>query len=405
MYSRACQRVGGEGSLVGLVRGTVVDDDDAEVFVVGHHDRADGAGDDLFFVVGGDEDGDARLVVGAGEVLALAEAVDDGEEADDDEARRHEDVADVEDVEDEVVEEGEEEEGDGVGDGLAALGGVEGRHDLVAGFADEAGDGNELVAVGAEGGDEEGQGGDGDGAVAAAVVHEDDGALTVGAGLHVLELLEDGVGDLLRGFAGVFVPVVGVELVAEDGVAAALDVVDGSGLVVGVGLLVDGVGRTEEEGVDAELGAEETFGEVELEIDLSGGDVGDVGVGEGVVADLVAFAVDALHETDVVFGDLADHEEGALDVVPLEDVEDLWGPVGVGAVVEGERDHVGLVAVLLERVGGRIGLHHLFGDHLDGDGDLVVVVEGEGAGAGLGAFDDAEDVAGALGVYGVAGRD
>ena len=47
----------------------------------------------------------------------------------------------------------------------------DGRHDFLAGFADELADGNDLVAVGAEGLDEDGQGGDGGGAVAAAVVH------------------------------------------------------------------------------------------------------------------------------------------------------------------------------------------------------------------------------------------
>ena len=52
-------------------------------------------------------------------------------------------------------------------------------------------------------------------------------------------------------------------------------------------------------------------------------DFADVRMGEGVVADLVAFAIDALHGADVLLGLLADHEEGALDVVLLEDVEDL----------------------------------------------------------------------------------
>ena len=201
------------------------------------------------------------------------------------------------------------------------------------------------------------------------------------------------------------VPVVGVDLVADDDVAEALDAVDGGGLVVGVGLLVDGVGRAEVEGVDADLGAEEGLGEGELEVDLGVGDFGDVGVGEGVVADLVAFAVDALHDADVVLGGLADHEEGGLDVQALEDVEDARGPGGIGAVVEGEGDLPGMVAVLGDGVGERVGVHGLFCDHLLRDGDLVVVVEGEGAVAVLGLAGDAEDVAVALGVDGVAGLD
>ncbi len=89
------------------------------------------------------------------------------------------------------------------------------------------------------------------------------------------------------------------------------------------------------------------------------GDFADVGMGEGVVADLVAFAIDALHDADVLLGLFADHEEGALDVVLLEDVEDLRGPLGVGPVVEGERDLFGVVAVLGDGVGERIGVHRL----------------------------------------------
>ena len=99
------------------------------------------------------------LIVRRGEVFTLAQAVDDGEDADDDEARAHQDVADEEDADDEVVEEGDEEEGDGVDEGVPVLlPAGDGRHDLFAGLADELGDGDDLVAVGAQGLDEHGQG-------------------------------------------------------------------------------------------------------------------------------------------------------------------------------------------------------------------------------------------------------
>jgi len=88
----------------------------------------------------------------------------------------------------------------------------------------------------------------------------------------------------------------------------------------------------------------------QLEIGLAVGDFTDVRMCEGVVADLVAFAIDALHSADVLFGLLADHEERALDVVLLEDVEDLWGPLGIGPVVEGKRDLLRLIAVERHRV-------------------------------------------------------
>ena len=128
-------------------------------------------------------------------------------------------------------------------------------------------------------------------------------------------------------------------------------------------------------------------------------------MGEGVIADLVTFVVHALHDAYIVLGDLADHEEGALDAVLVQDVEDARGPDWVGAVVEGDGDLFGLVGVVLDRVGQGVRLHGLARDHLRVHGNLVVVVEREGALAVLRLAGDAHDVAGAFVVDVVAGGD
>ena len=289
--------------------------------------------------------------------------------------------------------------------GLELLAADERWHDLSAGFADELRDGNDGVAACAEGFDEFGQSIDGGLTVAAAIVHEDDRALHPRLGLRELDLAEDAVDDLLWRLARRFAPVVGVDLVADDGVAELLDVLDGSGLVVGVGLLIDGVGRTEVDGLYAELGGEEALGEVELKVDGALGDFADVGVREGVIADLVAFTVDPLHGGDVVLCLLADHEEGSDDVLLLEDVEDLRRPDWVGTVVKGDRDLFGVVAVLRDGVGQGVLVHRL-GD----DGEVLrrdggVVVHGDGAAAVLRWAGDAEDVAVAFGIDVPSGRD
>ena len=95
-----------------------------------------------------------------------------------------------------------------------------------------------------------------------------------------------------RRLARMLVPVVGVDLAADDGEAVLLDAHDGRGLVVGVGLLVDVVGRAEVERLHAQLAGEEPLGELDLEVELARGDFADVGMRLGVVADLVAFAHD-----------------------------------------------------------------------------------------------------------------
>ena len=75
--------------------------------------------------------------------------------------------------------------------------------------------------------------------------------------------------------------------------------------------------------------------------DFGGGGEGKVGVGPGVVADEVATLLDAADEVGDDLGVAADEEEGCADVVLGEVVEELGGPGGVGAVVEGEGELAG----------------------------------------------------------------
>ena len=235
-------------------------------------------------------------------------------------------------------------------------------------------------------------------------MEQDDGAAELRLGLHGLQLSEDGLGDFGGSFAGILVPVVGVHLAADDGVSGLLDALDGGGLVVGVGLLVDVVGRAEVKWLNAELADEKPLGDFEFEVELPVGDFADVGMGVSVVADLVAFTDDALHEADIFLGLGADEHEGAFGVLLLEDVKDLRRPLGVGPVVEGERYLVGVVAVLLDGVGAGINVHVLIDDELFARVGLVGI-DLDGALAGLGQSGDAENVAFALGVHVMAGLD
>ncbi len=124
-------------------------------------------------------------------------------------------------------------------------------------------------------------------------------------------------------------------------------------------------------------------------------DFADVGMKEGVVADLVAFALNALHEADVLLGLGADHHEGSLDVFLLEDVENFRRPLGIGPVVKGDGNLVGMVAVVFDRVRVRKYIHVLVDDEFFARIGLIGI-HGHGAFAGLRQAGDAKNVAIAL---------
>ena len=106
----------------------------------------------------------------------------------------------------------------------------------------------------------------GGGAIATAVVEEDDGAAELRLGLHHLQLVEDRLSDF-GGVLRTLIPVVGVDLVADDGVSFLLNAHDRRGLIVGVGLLVDVVGRAEVERLHTQLAGKEAFGELDFEVE------------------------------------------------------------------------------------------------------------------------------------------
>ena len=64
-------------------------------------------------------------------------------------------------------------------------------------------------------------------------------------------------------------------------------------------------------------------------------------MGEGVVADLVAFGEDALDQPRMGLGVGADDEETRLDVLFLQDIENRRRPLRVRPVVECQRQRMG----------------------------------------------------------------
>ncbi len=168
-------------------------------------------------------------------------------------------------------------------------------HHLGGGHAHERRDGDDGVASRAQGVNEVGKSGDSDRAIAATIVHEYDGAAKLRLCLHGIQLVEHELGNLFRGPAIALIPVVGVDLVANHGEAKLLYPHDGCSLVIGLGLFVDIVGRTEIKRLHTELAGEESFCQLHLKVESIKRNFADVGMEVGVIADLVAFTLHALH--------------------------------------------------------------------------------------------------------------
>lgn len=80
----------------------------------------------------------------------------------------------------------------------------------------------------------------------------------------------------------------------------------------------------------------------ELFADAGGGLPGQPGVGHGVVADEMASGGDGAGEVGTLADEVPDEEEGGADLMAGEDFEKALGGGGVGAVVIGEGDLVGI---------------------------------------------------------------
>src|SRR6266478_7486383 len=98
-------------------------------------------------------------------------------------------------------------------------------------------------------------------------------------------------------------------------------------------------------------------------------------MGEGVVADLVAFVVDPSRQRRVVFRLESNEEESRRDMLGLENVKDLGSPFGIRAVVKCDRDLFGSRSIARDPIRFRQGLEDLVGDEtarIEGDFALAI---------------------------------
>lgn len=191
------------------------------------------------------------------------------------------------------------------------------------------GDGGEPIAAGLHLGDEAVERGHGLGPVAAGVVEQDDRA-----GITDRRHVPDDCVD-----AGAR-PVFAVRVVDDDEVAVAPRLLEDLPVLVVERLGLRGVREAQQGAVDTRGARDDVAGLRVLHESPPLGDSGEVGVGEGMDAELVTVRGDPSRQVGGAGHLGAEHEEGRLGSVLAEDVEDLRRPLWIWSVVEREGDRL-----------------------------------------------------------------
>ena len=326
----------------GAVGGAVVDHHDLEGMVVGE-DRADGRLDVLGLVVGGHDHrhGVGHRLAPRERRVATTLRVPAGHHQHHDQPGDHQ----AADADQRDLHQGDDALGD-ADRGQQALPhhAVAGRRGLPVGAeARGVAHGGEPVPLGLQLRDQPVEGGDGLRAVAAGVVQQHRRARAVLRGRVADDRVDAGA-----------LPVLAVDVGEHRDVALAAGGEDGAVARVVEGVRGRGERRAHEVGGDAGRAGDRQLGVGDLAVAAQVGHAGEVGVGEGVDADLGARRDDPLGHVGVPGDHRADDEERAGHPVALQYLEDLRGPHRVGAVVEREGDGAVGQSARAHRVGAGV---------------------------------------------------
>ena len=170
-------------------------------------------------------------------------------------------------------------------------------------------------------------------------------------------------------------PVIGIDVQADDGIARLLRCQCRPQFVRRGRFGVAEIGRAEQLHAAPGIGLDQPLGGVEFEARALVRPGGKVGMAVAMVADLVAVGDDPLQQAGMLQRILADDEEGAGDMMLFQHRQDFRRPGRVRAVIEGQRQHLGLAAA---------GPPHLIGGGQDMIGfaqDRALRAEGDRAAA------------------------
>ena len=146
-------------------------------------------------------------------------------------------------------------------------------------------------------------------------------------------------------------PVIGIDLHADDQITLLLGQFDGTDLINGFRLGVHRVGGAEQQRMPTHRAGQQMLGRGQLKLELGGRDGRNVGMGKGVVADLVALGDLAAQQVRVQFAIDADDEERGRHARRVQGVENLRRVAGIRAVVESQHHLARRAAVAGNHVG------------------------------------------------------
>src|SRR6266480_2216740 len=101
---------------------------------------------------------------------------------------------------------------------------------------------------------------------------------------------------------------------------------------------------------------------------------------ERMIPDLMSFMKNSRGNGGEPVGLVANQKECRGGVLLLQDVEDLWRPLRIGAIIECDYDLIGTRSVACHTIGLRQSVHHFVGDESVGmvEGDSARAVGGSG---------------------------
>src|SRR6266403_177428 len=288
--------------------------------------------------------------------MVRPQLLDQRQQADHQSASTYQKDSEDEDDANEETEVLKQPEDESVGAGFKLFFRGEWQHHLRARFSDQVRNGNELVALFAKRVDDLWQRGKGLAAIAAAVVQKNNIAFVL--------LPQDAVNNLFSGdgLAVLQAPVIRIDALADNQVSELLGIGKLRHFLGIFRLVIDTVGRTEEDRLYSERAFNQALRQIQLPADFRACNVVELWMREGMISNFVAFGVLALENIRPLVGHVADYKEHTRYVFLFQNVQDLRRPFRIGAIVKGKNHFFMRGADLVNVIGERNGVVRFIGE-------------------------------------------